>query len=71
MRFNTHNNKVCGYMPDTVDITFIWYSENNSFYLSDRVYIFNCTHEYFNPYTLYWMFKYRTFCNRNLRHYLN
>lgn len=45
---------------------FIWFMEDNSFKLCSGIYLHNAAYTYFDPYSLYWLLKYRKWVKKNI-----
>lgn len=52
------------------DDSFIWFANDNSFLLDpySNIYLHNNLTTYFDPYSLYWLIKYKKWCKENLSH---
>lgn len=46
----------------------IWFANKNDFKIGPSNYIHNTFITYFNPYTLYWFYKYKKWFNTNCKH---
>ena len=46
----------------------IWFTNDNSFKLKKNIYIHNHIPTYFDPYSLYWLIKYKKWFNTNCKH---
>lgn len=51
----------------TTDGKVIWFIQSNDFKLDNGVYIHNEYYTYFDPYSLYWLIKYRMWFKRNVK----
>lgn len=51
------------------DNSVVWFSENNDFKIGGcGVYLHNIFYTYFDPYSLYWLIKYKKWFKENTKH---
>jgi hypothetical protein len=56
-----------GQISDTTD-TVIWFTDDNSFKIGKGNYIHDSFFTYFDPYSLYWLIKYKKWFKQNCSH---
>ena len=51
----------------TKNYSFIWFIKDNDFKLTNNIYLNSSIVTYFNPYSLYWLIKYKSWFNKNVK----
>ena len=51
----------------TKDFSFVWFIKDNDFKLTDNVYLHSFFVTYCDPYSLYWLIKYKNWFNKNVK----
>lgn len=51
----------------TKNRSFIWFIKDNDFKLTNNVYLYSSFVTYFDPYSLYWLIKYKNWFNKNVK----
>ena len=66
-QLNNYKFIIDGDLVYTKNYSFVWFIEDNSFKLTNNVYLLSTNATYFDPYSLYWLIKYKNWFNINVK----